>query len=99
LIGMTNFEIFQWKGVPKFQILKSEEAQLDGNIIEPQSLKQQEGEAELQENLTPSPGNETAAMFKQFDIVDDYYDHHFVNNTVKGITSQVKGLPLSFLSN
>jgi len=99
LIDMTNFEIFQWKGVPEFQILKSKEAHLDGSNIEPQSLKQQVGEAELQDNLTPSPGIGKPGMFKQFDIVDDYSDHHFVSNTVNGVTSQVKGLPFSSLSN
>ena len=96
---MTNFEFFQWKGVLEFQIVKSEEAHLDGNDIDPQSLKQQVGEVELQENLTASSGNENPGMFKQFDIVDDYSDHHFANNTVKGTIFQVKGLPSSSLLN
>lgn len=70
-------------------MLKSEESQLDGNDIEPQNLKQQVEESELSENL-PSPGGEEPRMFKQFDTVDDYSDHHFVDKTGKGSTSQVK---------
>ncbi|ONK69125.1 uncharacterized protein A4U43_C05F19610 [Asparagus officinalis] len=88
--GVSTSLLGLWKGVPEFLILEPEEADLNGNDMEPQSLEQHEEETKLKENVTPPQENENPRMFKQFDIVDDYSDHHFLNNAGKGLTSQVK---------
>lgn len=78
------------KNIPEFQVLKSEEENLDVNDLELESLKQHEEKDEVEDITRHSPGNKEVGMFKQFDIVDDYSNHHFASGAGKGLTSQVK---------
>lgn len=88
--GISSSLLGFWKPVPGFRILKSEEAHLNGNDSEPQSQNQRAEDIELKEDAILSLSTEIPGMFKQFDVVDDYSDHHFMNNSSKDLVSQVQ---------
>ncbi|XP_026661379.2 probable ubiquitin-conjugating enzyme E2 24 isoform X3 [Phoenix dactylifera] len=75
------------KGDAKYEILKTEELQLDLEDLDPVSLKRPVEEAKQSEQPTFLPGNDIPGNFKQFDIVDDYSDHHFLNGIGSGFVS------------
>lgn len=47
--------------------------------LQPENLKQQIEETKQSGGMTFSPGSDEPRKFKQFDIVNDHTDHHFVN--------------------
>ncbi|KAG1346696.1 putative ubiquitin-conjugating enzyme E2 24 [Cocos nucifera] len=71
----------QKKGVSEYQILKTEELKLDLHDLDLENLKQRVEEAKQSEEPTFLSGNGTPTNYKQFDVVDDYSDHHFLNST------------------
>ncbi|XP_026661380.2 probable ubiquitin-conjugating enzyme E2 24 isoform X4 [Phoenix dactylifera] len=79
--------IISKKGDAKYEILKTEELQLDLEDLDPVSLKRPVEEAKQSEQPTFLPGNDIPGNFKQFDIVDDYSDHHFLNGIGSGFVS------------
>eukprot|EP00262_Sarcandra_glabra_P013852 TRINITY_DN391_c0_g1_i1.p1 TRINITY_DN391_c0_g1~~TRINITY_DN391_c0_g1_i1.p1 ORF type:complete len:968 (+),score=197.90 TRINITY_DN391_c0_g1_i1:469-3372(+) len=99
--GTSKFGFFHQKEVSECQNLKTEEHSSpieDIQFSQQKILKQQADEVQEGKELFNyqkkdkelfSQGNEKAGHFKQFDMVDDYSDHHFVNNIGKGL-SQVK---------
>lgn len=89
VFGPTSLLGF-WKSVPEFHALQAKEAHLDDIDTELQSLKENAEQAELKKNATPTPSNEIPGMFKKFDVVVDYSDHHFAINADKGVISQVQ---------
>ncbi|XP_072994791.1 probable ubiquitin-conjugating enzyme E2 24 [Typha latifolia] len=79
------------RGDSEFQILKAEEMHLDVENLEPECLEQQKEQTEQSEEPTSSTENDKTMKFKQFDTVDEYSDHHFVNDWDNRSTiSQVK---------
>lgn len=49
--------------------------------------KQQDIEIGENKNISFSSGSKNPEQFRQFDMVDDCLDHHFVNDARRGLTT------------
>ncbi|URE35773.1 hypothetical protein MUK42_33910 [Musa troglodytarum] len=58
---------------------KTEEYISEPTDLQPEILKQQIEETKQSGGMTFSPGSDEPRKFKQFDIVNDHTDHHFVD--------------------
>ncbi|RRT50261.1 hypothetical protein BHE74_00042425 [Ensete ventricosum] len=63
----------------QYRNLKTEEYISEPTDLQPENLKQQIEETKQNGGMTFSPGSDEPRKFKQFDIVNDHTDHHFVN--------------------
>lgn len=96
----NKFGILPWEPPSDCQIVKAEEPLSDAKDL--QILRETILKKDIQmikQIKEVSLGSEKPGQFNQFDFVDDYSDHHFVNGTGKGsMLSQVGSwLPFSFL--
>ncbi|WOL14577.1 putative ubiquitin-conjugating enzyme E2 24 isoform X2 [Canna indica] len=88
-LGSTS--LFDTKGASQYKNLKMEEVPFGPTDLQVGILKQQVELIKQTDEPTPSPDNDETGKFKQFDIVNDYSDHHFlVGGGNELIFSQVK---------
>lgn len=98
----NKFGSFPWEKSSECQLVKAEEEPLsdekDLQILGQTILKKDI--QVIKDGKEVSLGSDKPGKFKQFDIVDDYSDHHFVNGTGNGsMLSQVRSqLPFLFFN-
>ncbi|WOK95681.1 putative ubiquitin-conjugating enzyme E2 24 isoform X2 [Canna indica] len=74
--------------VSSYQLLKREELQFDTQDEQLEIVVQEPKETEQSDGRAILPGEDRPVSFNKFDMVNDFSDHHFINDT--GNCSQVK---------
>lgn len=72
---------FQIREESKYQILNTEELQPDVDDSQLECTDQQVEAVEQSEKPTLSSESDKPRKFKQFDVVNECFDHHFINES------------------